>query len=405
MNTVFVIGMGLSDKDLTAAHCDLIRSADILAGGRRHLAAFADLEMEKHVITGDVDATMEFIRSRRKDCRIVVLASGDPLFFGIGTRMVRELGRDQVVVLPNISSIAAAFARIGEPWEEAAIVSLHGRENGFKLPAALKTHGPVAVLTDGKHTPAWLAQWLLDNGADHMQMAVFEQLGSADERFGWYALDQAVAQTFEQPNVVVITPRQEVSGTVEDLHLGMPDQAYSHEAGLITKSEVRAVALAKLSLKPGQTLWDLGAGSGSVGIEASVLLGLGRIIAVEHNPERVRQIRQNARRYGVFNHTVVTARLPDGLDGLPPPDRIFIGGGGPDLAAIIEAAVNRLGPEGIVVTNTVLVSNLARAVDTLEAHGLHTDVVQLQVSRSRQMPWDKRLEAQNPVWIITGRRQ
>lgn len=404
MNTVFIIGMGLSEKDLTAAHYDLIRSADILVGGRRHLAAFDDLEMEKHVITGDVDATIKFIRARREKRRIVVLASGDPLFFGIGARMVRELGRDRVVVLPNISSIAAAFARIGQPWEEAAIVSLHGRENGFKLLAVLKAHRQVAVLTDGTRTPAWLAKWLIDYGADHLQMAVFEQLGAADERFGWYPLDQVAAQTFTQPNVVIITPRQEVSEPVEDLHLGMPDQAYAHDAGLITKSEVRAVVLAKLSLKPGQTLWDLGAGSGSVGIEASVLLGLGRIIAVEHNTERVMQIRQNARRYGVFNHTVIPAKLPDGMENLPPPDRIFIGGGGRDLIAIIDAAATRLKPEGIVVINTVLVSNLARAVDTLEAQGLHTDVVQLQVNRSRQMPWDKRLEAQNPVWIITGQR-
>ena len=403
MKELFVIGMGLSARDLTAAHMEIIRSADILMGGRSHLEQLGALSMEKVAITGKVDQAVDFIRNRRATRRIVVLASGDPLFFGIGARLVGDLGPEQVTLLPNVTSIAAAFARIKEPWGNAEILSLHGRDTRYRLLAALKSHALVAVLTDAQQSPQWLARWLLDKAVEGVEMAVFENLAATGEAFGWYALDQAADRSFAQPNVVILkASARKPNGYA--LALGMADDAYHHQDGLITKSEVRAVALAKLRLEPGLTLWDLGAGSGSVGLEASVLLGEGRIIAVEQDSDRVAQIRQNKHRYGVYNHEVVQAKLPQGLEGLPPPDRIFIGGGGGDLAAIIEAAIPYLALDGIMVVNTVLMDNFSRAVNALTAQGMTPEVTQLQVSRSKNMPWSLRLEAQNPVWIIAGLR-
>ncbi|MEJ2155900.1 MAG: precorrin-6y C5,15-methyltransferase (decarboxylating) subunit CbiE [Desulfobacteraceae bacterium] len=403
MKDLFIVGMGLSARDLTAEQMKIIRSADILMGSRRLLQQFEAFAMEKTVITGRVDEVVAFIRNRREKSRIVVLASGDPLFFGIGARIVGDLDPEQVTVLPNVTSIAAAFARIKEPWNDAKIISLHGRDGRYKLLAALKRHGVVAVLTDARQSPQWLAGWLLGKALQGVKMAVFENLGAPEEAFGWYALEQAVGRSFAQPNVVVLKASGQ-GPKVDALTLGMADDAYHHQDGLITKSEVRAVALAKLRLKRGMTLWDLGAGSGSVGLEASVLLGHGRIIAVEQDGDRVVQIRQNARRYGVYNHEVIQARLPRGLEHLPPPNRIFIGGGGGNLAAIIEAAIPYLAPDGMIVANTVLLDNLTRAVSTMTGHGLATEVIQVQVSRSKTMPWSQRLEAQNPVWVIAGSR-
>jgi precorrin-6Y C5,15-methyltransferase (decarboxylating) len=166
---------------------------------------------------------------------------------------------------------------------------------------------------------------------------------------------------------------------------------------------VRAVTLARLMLGQGMTLWDLGAGSGAVGIEASLLIGDGRIVALEKKPERVAQIRANAIDFGVYNHAVIQAELPDGLAGLPAPDRIFIGGGGQDLTAIVREAGRYLQPGGIVVVNTVLLDNLGRITATMEEIGLAVDVIQMQVNHSRPMPWSARMEARNPVWIIQGR--
>jgi precorrin-6Y C5,15-methyltransferase (decarboxylating) len=335
--------------------------------------------------------------------RVVVLASGDPLLFGIGARMVAAIGKDRVVVLPNVSSIAAAFARIRQPWDSARMVSLHGRDRRFALLDALKGHAPVAVLTDPEQSPDRLAAWLLERGIDRLRMAVFERLGDPQERVAWYSLAAAAGKRFTQPNLAVLMPEAGGKTDAAPLRLGMPEAAYRHEKGLITKSEVRAVTLARLMLGQGMTLWDLGAGSGAVGIEASLLIGDGRIVALEKKPERVAQIRANAIDFGVYNHAVIQAELPDGLAGLPAPDRIFIGGGGQDLTAIVREAGRYLQPGGIVVVNTVLLDNLGRITATMEEIGLAVDVIQMQVNHSRPMPWSARMEARNPVWIIQGR--
>ncbi len=402
---VVIVGMGLSVRDLTPAHLEIIRSAEVLMGGRRHLAQFEELAVDKQLITSRMAETIDFIRTHRMARRIVVLASGDPLFFGIGDTIIQALGRDQVMILPNITSIAAAFARINEPWSEAAVISLHGRERKFEILAALKTRAAVAVLTDHKQSPQWLARWLCERGVHDVRMAVFERLGSPEQAFGWHTPAQAIEKSFAQPNVVILKRAAEGAAFHAPVPaLGMAEEDFAHECGLITKAEVRAVTLAKLRLQPGHTLWDLGAGSGSVGIEASVLLGAGRIIAVEQQAARVAQIRQNARRYNIYNHETIQARLPQELTSLPRPDRIFIGGGGRDLAAIVQAAVPRLNPGGIVVINTVLLDNLTHAMDALKALDMNVEVVQLQVSRCREMPWSRRLKAQSPVWIVSGHR-
>jgi precorrin-6Y C5,15-methyltransferase (decarboxylating) len=269
--------------------------------------------------------------------------------------------------------------------------------------SVLKSKKTAAVLTDHRQSPQWLAQWLIEKGVQRAKVAVFERLGSGEEAFDWYPLELAATRDFSEPNLVILKPAPAENET-DSLELGMPDGAYLHERGLITKSEVRAVTLAKLRLGPGMTLWDLGAGSGAVGIEASVLLGNGRVVAVEKNTARVGYIQRNARKYNVWNLDVLQAELPDGLRALPEPDRIFIGGGGRDLAAIVQKAARRLKPGGRLVANTVLLDNLAPAVAAMEAAQMVVEVVQLQVNRSQQMPWSRRLEAENPVWIVRGEK-
>jgi precorrin-6Y C5,15-methyltransferase (decarboxylating) len=404
MKTVVVVGMGMSANDVTAAQMEIIRSADILMGGRRHLDQFKALPVKKERITGKVAEAMRFIKRHCSDNRIVVLASGDPLFYGIGAQIAAELDHNRLTILPNITSVAAAFSHINEPWSDAVVVSLHGRDRRYHLLEALKTLRTVAVLTDARHSPPWLARWLMEKGVDHVKLAVFEQLAMPQERYAWYALEQAAKRSFAQPNLVIVKPLPESSGA-DALMLGMPDEAFEHDAGLITTSEVRAVTLAKLRLKPGLTLWDLGAGSGSVGIEASVLMGHGRIVAVEQDAGRLSHIRENARRYGLFNLDAVQAKLPQGLEKLPPPHRIFIGGGGRDLPSIIKTSAAYLASGGTLVANTVLVDNFVRALESMESCGMATEAVQLQVNSSKTMPWSRRMAARNPVWIITGRKR
>lgn len=401
-NPVTVIGMGMSPEDLTEVQKDAIGKAEVLIGGRRHLAYFDGVAAERKVIDRDIPGVVAYIRKQMLSRRIVVLASGDPLFHGIGATLARALDDGQLVIVPNVTSVAAAFSRINIPWHDARIVSLHGRGNTDAALAVLVENPKVAVLTDSHHTPAHLAENMCRFGLVDFRLWVFEQLGLPGERWAWYTPGEAAGMAFTDPNLVVCLANGSNAGEDGFLHLGMPDRCFDHQNGLITKSEVRAVTLAKLCLHPHHVLWDLGAGSGSVSIEAALLVGTGRVIAVEKNPERVRQIQANKRRFRAYNVEVVQAAAPDGLADLPAPDRVFIGGGGRDLGKIMASAVSRLRPGGRMVVNTVLVDSLGAARETLRTLGYETEVAQVQVNTSREMPCGQRLAAQNPVWIISG---
>jgi len=405
MNPVTIIGMGMTLEDLTAKHLEIIDTADILVGGKRLLDLFKESRAQKKVIGKDIDGVVKFVRQGMKKHNVVVLASGDPLFFGIGRRLVNAIGTENIRVYPNISSVAAAFACIKEPWDDVRVISLHGRKNEPRLFKALEEENKVAVFTDSKNNPAWLAGRLLENQFLNYKICVLEALGSDPEKVNWYTLDDAARMKFSDPNMVVL--KRGSIGTKEktQLFLGAPDSWYDHHKGLITKSEIRAITLSKLRLETEHILWDLGAGSGSVAVEAGLLIKKGKIFAIEKRAERVAQINTNKDRFGISNLTAIQAELPRGLDKLPRPDRIFIGGGGQQLKSIITAAAQYLNPKGMMVINTVLIPNVEAARATLEKLGFNTETIQVQINRSREMPWAERLEALNPVWIVTGMRK
>ncbi len=405
MKPVSIIGMGMGPEDLTAGHKRIIARADILVGGRRLLDQFKDIPAQKKPIRKDIAGIIEFVRVESKHQKIVVLASGDPLFYGIGARMADALGVRRVRIYPNISSVAAAFARIKEPWNDAAIISLHGRKNDEQLFSALENENKIAVFTDSKKNPAWLAARLIEKEFLNFRMCVLETLGSDSERFDWYPLETAAGMKFAEPNMVVLKRSPRKIKSAYQIQPGAPDNRYDHPGGLITKSEIRAITLSKLRLAPGQTLWDLGAGSGSVSIEASLFIKKGKIFAVEKNPDRIENIQNNRKRFKVRNLKIIHAVLPAGLSRLARPDRIFIGGGGKDLKTIVTAAAKCLKPGGRIVINTVLIPNLQAVIAALGRLKFEAEVIQVQINRSRQMPWAKRFEAQNPIWIISGYRE
>jgi len=406
MKTVDIVGMGLSLKDLSALHLSLIRHADILIGGKRHLLLFPEFQGEKREITRDLAALGSFIRDRMDTHRMVVLASGDPLFYGIGDYLIRKLGGKAVTIYPNISSVAAAFARIKTSWQDAGVVSLHGRGQGTDVLRALEHFDKVAILTDPRRSPGWLADYLIQNGIQEITVWVAEQLGTPDERVRSFDLSTAAKQFFHDPNVVILLHHlHSEPASIPALSLGMPDDFFEHQRGMITKSEVRAVSLSKLRLKPHHVLWDLGAGSGSISVEASQFTARGRIIAVEKDPDRIVHIQANKARFNVPNMDIVQAVLPAGLADLPRPDRVFIGGGGRNLDVIINTAAARLLPGGVMVINTVVITSVAAALSALKKLEFETEIVQIQVNTGRPMPTGDRMEAANPVWITTGKKK
>jgi precorrin-6Y C5,15-methyltransferase (decarboxylating) len=392
-----VIGIGPDIRELGETALAVIEHGQVLAGGERHLEFFKDHRGERLVLKGDLKAWLDRVAEAAAEREVVVLASGDPGYYGIAGRLVERLGSEQVLIYPNITVIQAAFARLKRPWDQVKVVSLHGR-NRETLWAALTWHDTVAVYTDAVNTPARLGSELAARGQSGWRMCVLEDLGTPEERITECTPEQAAGREFSELNVVIFFR----ATTWEPPTLGRPDEQYSHQAGLITKEEVRAVAVAKLRLRPNQTLWDLGAGCGAVGLEASALLWRGRVVAVERNPDRAALIQENQRKFGAANLEVVLGELPGVMDGLPAPDRIFVGGGGSALEAIVRRGVERLSSSGIMVVSAVQLSSLEIGRATMADSGLSTEVVQIQVNRGRRLGSGEYLQALNPVWLITG---
>jgi precorrin-6Y C5,15-methyltransferase (decarboxylating) len=408
-NKIIVIGLGMSSTDLTESHMTIIENADILVGGKRHLEFFDHLLIEKRVIDSSLDSLFEYIREQMQNKQIVVLASGDPLFFGIGERLTRVLGSKNLVFYSNISSVSAAFSKINMPWQDANVISLHGRGHLDDVLKSLQRYQKNAILTSPAHTPSQIARWLMKKYDEPLQFWVFERMGHSDAHFDQYELNEAAMKTFAEPNLVVCikgadTQQKRFLPELQ-LYLGMPDNFYAHENSLITKAEVRVVSLSKLALQSDHVLWDLGAGSGSVGIEASLFIKTGRIVAVEKNARRIYQIKQNKHRFQVHQLEIVQSVLPDGISALPTPDRIFIGGGGNDLDKIIVQSATRLRSEGIMVLNTVLMDSFNTAYFTLKQLNFDVNITQIQVNESKIMTGGIRMAAQNPVWILIGKKR
>jgi len=399
---VHVIGMGLGPMDLTASHLALIERATVLVGGKRHLSYFKDSKALKKEISSPVSGVLDFIEQNMADGLVVVLASGDPLFFGIGKTLISRLGADKVFIHPNVTSMAAAFARLKLPWQDAVWVSLHGRDNMSALAKAMDDKDLLCVLTDLKNDPL-VVKKQVDTHEYAWQMWVLENLGAPEEKI--FSMDEHadVDQAFVQPNVVVLQ-KGEPAAPAGPLRFGTPDNWFVHEKGLITKAPVRVLSLAALELAPDNILWDLGAGSGSVGIEATLFLPDGFVYAVEKNQQRVAQIKANVERFNVKDLSVILSQFPDGVSGLPRPDRVFIGGSGKKMDRVLDVVTTVLNPLGRIVVNTILMETLHLAVSVLEEKGFDVSLTQAQISKSRHMPWGRRMDALNPVWIIAAQK-
>ncbi|MGC4949393.1 precorrin-6y C5,15-methyltransferase (decarboxylating) subunit CbiE [Streptomyces sp. DT224] len=298
--------------------------------------------------------------------RIAVLASGDPMFYGIGRALTEVLGADRLHVLPHPSSVSYACARVGWPLEDTEVVTLVGRP-AARLAAALHEGRRLLVLSADATTPATVAALLRDHGFGPSRMRVLEQLGGEDE-----ACAEGTADTWDHPagdplNVVAVECRA-APGTLRlGAVPGLPDEVYAHD-GQLTKRHIRAATLGVLAPAPGELLWDIGGGSGSIAIEWMRVHPSCRAVTVERDPVRAARIAENADRLGVPGLRVVTGRAPDCLDQLPQPAAVFIGGG---LTApgLLDTCLAALPPGGRLVANTVTLESEALLAAQHKAHG------------------------------------
>ncbi len=367
-----------------------IEAATLVAGAPRHLRTLAPLGAVALPIDGPLTDVIDALERERGG--VCVLASGDPGFFGIVRVLAERFGAERLDVHPAPSSVSLAFARLGIPWDDAAVVSAHGRPLADAARRAA-AEAKVAVLVAPDAPPEALGRELLALGSSHGRAAVCSRLGEPDERVDVMTLDELATGSFDPMSVVVLLDRDgDGVADAPTLEWSRSERRFAARDGLVTKAEVRAVALGKLTLPPAGVVWDVGAGSGSVAIEIAALAPRLRVLAVERHDDDVRRIAANATEHGVTIE-VVHGEAPGVLHALPEPDRVFVGGGG---TPALDAVLARLRPRGRVVATFAALDRAAAAYERLG------NLAEVSVARGKRLAGGVRLEAENPVFVVWG---
>jgi precorrin-6Y C5,15-methyltransferase (decarboxylating) len=401
---IYVVGIGIHGRrSLLERPLSLIEEAELIVGGKRHLDEFPDAPGLKAPFKGLSEAASR-IREHLKKCKghVVVLATGDPLLFGIGSFILKEFGPDNVEVVPNVSAVQEAFARIKEEMNGVKILSAHGREADFdRLAEEVAGCKRVALFTDKDNNPGRLSKELIKRGVTGLKAFVCEGLGTKKERVFQGTIETiARRRSFDPLNVFIIL--NEKGGPLPS-GFGIPDSLFSHSGGMITKEELRVIALAKLSITRSSVVWDIGACSGSVAIEAARLTS-GEVYAIEKEAARIKNIDENARRFKTDNLVIIKGEAPAALKGLPVPDAVFVGGGGEDIVGILSLVSRRLRKGGRIVINAVTMETASRAFDFISKKGWEKELLLVSISRSKKVAGLTMLSANNPLFIISGRK-
>lgn len=412
---ISVIGIGLAGKEsLTPSVQKMIDQATVLVGSHRHLSYFAD-HSAKQIELKDFTVTFESIKEDLSQGEsIVILATGDPLFFGIGRLLLEQFPAEQLAFYPNLSCVQLAFNRLKIPFQDAEIISVHGRDLNEITPYLQKGVEKLAILTDNLNHPVAIAQFYLSLKIPlNYTLFVCENLGDNSEKITQFLPDQIPnlthqsATDFSSLNVVIfIRQASPLTIDLENLPLlGLEDRdflSFSDRPNLMTKREIRLLILGELSLKPNQIIWDIGAGTGSVSIEIARLCPDSQIYAIEKTSMGINLIEKNCKKFHVSNLIPVKANAPQNLNYLPSPHRIFIGGTGGNLGEILNFCQEKLQENGLIVMALATLENCSEAVNWFKKNQWDYHLLQIQISRSSPIANLTRFSPLNPVTLMTA---
>ena len=401
---------------LPAPQQTLLRAATVIAAPQRLQAALQDWlgDAKPELLSSDDPrALVDSLQSRAADQAVAVLASGDPLWFGLGRILCDRIGAERLRFHPAPTSLQLAFSRIGRPWQDAEWVSLHGRDPKILASTMQKRPAALAVLTDPNQGGAGTVQQMLRSSGLEASTDLWlcENLGHPDERVQLIAPHAALPTDLHPLLIALLIAREPAAPDPQQLPLfGLDDGLYlqhSDHPGLMTKREVRIQLLAELALPPQGVLWDLGAGTGSVGLEALRLRPGLQLLAVERRAGGAQLIQRNAQRLGVSPAAVLEADANTVLNGelpsqLSQPDRVLLGGGGAQRECLLQEVLTRLRCGGVVVIPLASIEALASVRPLLENAGLAVRVQQLQAWRGQPLGDGTRLAPMNPTLIVTG---
>lgn len=392
MKKVTVVGVGMGPDTITQEGLRAVRQADALIGAPRLLSLFAG---------GGKPAFAEYLPEpvakavRESDCRsFAVLVSGDTGFYSAAEGLCAALAEYELTLIPGVSSLSCFFARLKRPWQEAALVSCHGRTSN--LADTVRRSRLTFVLTGGNM--AQLAQTLSNAGFGYLRVQAGENLGAENERL-WTCRADELAKAGAALTILLI----ENPAWDDRVRFGIPDEEFLRGGVPMTKEEVRAVTMSRLSPRPEAVCWDIGAGTGSVTVELALAAYRGQVYAVDKNEEALHLIRANCRAFHIGNVTPVLGDAPSMLDVLPPPDTAFIGGSGGRLREILAALLHR-NPHVRVAVNAIALESTYEALSAFAENGLTAEAVQISAARCKSAGSLHLLMAQNPVFVISGGR-
>lgn len=404
---IHILGVGSDGlRGLTGRARELLQQAEVLLGSEQTLNLLPELKARRIAIGADLGETAQFLEGNLGKERMVVVASGDPLFYGVARWLCDRLGKERFEVLPHVSSMQLAFARIKESWEEAYLTNLatHSLEDVLDR---VRTAETVGLFTSEDEDPPTIARQLLARGIDYFKAYVCENLGAPDERVTQGELTDIQDMEFASLNVMILKRKpgrpdqQRAAGRFR--RFGNPDDVFAQsrpKSGLITQAEVRAIALAQLDVQPASVVWDIGAGSGSVSLEAAQLAHLGMVYAIEQDVADYHLIVANAQTFGLRNLTAIHGLAPAVFDGLPAPDCIFVGGLGKEVARLLEAAFAALRPGGRIVVHVASLDNLSAVYATLKSLAPHVSALLVNLARGNEQLETLRFEALNPTFLL-----
>ena len=397
--TVTLLGVGSgADATLTREAQEALARADIVIAALRVLERLPKFEGQKRYASYQPDLILDVLE-RETDARVCIAYSGDTGFYSGARKLLPRLKAQGIEcrVLPGLSSVQLLASRLARPWQDWTLRSAHG---AYCDPIAALLEGkPTCFLTGGASTPSTLCRELCDAGLGDLRVCVGENLALPDERVVETTAAEAAEQEFAPLSVLLVEPPE-----LPDVPRGgLADEDFVRGATPMTKQEVRAAALSKLAVRRGDTVWDVGAGTGSVSVELALAARSGRVYAVERDDEALSLIEQNRRRFGAWNLRIVRGDAPEVLGTLPAPDAVFIGGSGGKLRDIVAAALNAKANARLCVS-AIALETLHAALDTCDALGLDAEVAQISVARTKVAGRLHLLTANNPIFLITARR-
>lgn len=391
---VTLLGLGGGTlRHITSEGLDKLNKADVIIGAERLLAALDNISAEKIPMVYP-ERIAEYIKANA-DKRIVCVYSGDTGFYS-GTTSLLKYGIEAEII-PGISSIQMMASALQEPWQDWNLVSAHGRE--VSITGEVMKGRKTFLLLDGKTTAQQVCISLTEAGLGSLEVAVGENLSSDNERVTRGRAAELAGTAFAPLSVMVIDPAP--AGRVN--HPGIADELFLRGNVPMTKQEVRANVLAKLSPDETDTIWDVGAGTGSVTVELALAAKMGRTYAIECNEEGVELIKENRKLHGAWNIIPVLGMAPEALSDLPSPDKVFIGGTKNNMGEIIDVVMNK-NDKAVITITAIAIETIGRAVAALSDRGYEIDICQIQSSNGSKAGSLHLMKANNPIYIITGRR-